>query len=259
VVILPACLCLSDAEARAIEAFCRAGGTIIADYLPGIWDQHGKGRAAGGVLDSLFGVRHDPGMTAKDLFGGKLWCEVDQDANFGWKTYAEFLTNGNTCIQDASGFNKAVRGMPVGTIRKVGQGTAVLMNLSPQWYNAHRDAGFKAAVARETFIRPVEAAIGRRWVEIEGAGDREFGYEITYFRAANGRTVLFLCLNPDIAGTELGGGSASRLDTAAIPVWLKFGHPVQDARNERTGEALGNGTTFRLTWVKNQAVVLSFA
>ena len=49
VLILPACLCLSDAEAQAIEAFCRRGGTVIADYLPGVWDQHGRGRAAGGV------------------------------------------------------------------------------------------------------------------------------------------------------------------------------------------------------------------
>ena len=91
------------------------GGTVIADYLPGVWDQHGRGRKAGGALDALFGVRHDPAMTAADVFGGKLWCEVDQDANFGWKTYAEFLTNGNTCLKDPSGFHKAVRDMPVAT------------------------------------------------------------------------------------------------------------------------------------------------
>ena len=58
VLILPACLCLSDAEARQIKAFCDRGGTVIADYLPGLWDQHGKGRRAGGVLDDLFAVPH---------------------------------------------------------------------------------------------------------------------------------------------------------------------------------------------------------
>ncbi len=36
VLILPACLCLSDAEARQIRAFCERGGTVIADYLPGL-------------------------------------------------------------------------------------------------------------------------------------------------------------------------------------------------------------------------------
>ena len=139
--ILPACLCLSDAEARRIKDFCRAGGTVIADYMPGLWDQHGKGRPDGGVLDDLFGVKHDPNMRPADVFGGKLWCEVDQDANFSWKTYEEFLTNGNTCIKDASGFNKAVRKMDDGEVNRFGKGTAVLMNLSPQWYNAYRVAG----------------------------------------------------------------------------------------------------------------------
>ena len=48
VLVLPACLCLSDAEARRIEEFCRRGGTVIADYMPGLWDQHGRGRPDGG-------------------------------------------------------------------------------------------------------------------------------------------------------------------------------------------------------------------
>jgi hypothetical protein len=37
VLILPACLCLSDTEVRRIEDFCRRGGTVIADYMPGLW------------------------------------------------------------------------------------------------------------------------------------------------------------------------------------------------------------------------------
>src|SRR5208282_3356292 len=97
--ILPACLCLSDAEARQIRTFCQNGGSVIADYLPGLWDQHGKGPPAGGALDDLFDVRHDPQMGSSDLFGKKLWCEVDQDANFNWKTYEGFLTRDNACIK----------------------------------------------------------------------------------------------------------------------------------------------------------------
>ncbi len=48
VLILPGTYCLSDVEADRIKAFCKAGGTVIADYLPGCWDQHGKGREKGG-------------------------------------------------------------------------------------------------------------------------------------------------------------------------------------------------------------------
>ena len=109
VLILPHVLAMSDAEARRIREFCKAGGTVIADYLPGVWDQHGKGRAHGGALDDMFGVKHSPSLRPADLFGGRLWVETDQDANYGYKVYEQLLTNGNTCIKDASGFNKAVR------------------------------------------------------------------------------------------------------------------------------------------------------
>ncbi len=256
--LLPACLCLSDAEARAIEAFCRRGGTVIADYLPGVWDQHGRGRASG-ALDALFGVRHDSALTAKDVFGDNdLWCEVDQDANFGWKTYAEFLTNANTCIKDASGFHKGVRTMPVANVHRAGKGTAVLMNLSPQWYNAYRVAGFTAAKRRETFVRHVTAAGVRRWVEIENAGAATFGYEITYFRTSNGRTILFLCANGETVGSELGGGNAVGLKTGALPVTLKFARPVKNVRDERRGLDLGGGRRFAFTWPQNEALTLSF-
>ena len=257
VLILPACLCLSDAEASAIAAFCRRGGTVIADYLPGVWDQHGRGRAGGGALDHLFGVRHDPVMTQADVFGGH-WYEVDQDANFGWKTYEEFLTNGNTCLLDPSGFHKAVRSLPTATVRRVGLGTAVLLNLSPQWYNAYRVAGHEAAKHRETFLHHVTASGVKRWVEIENAGEATFGSEITYFRLADGRTVLFLCLNPETVGTEAGGGNAVGLKTGPVPVTLRFAHPVRHVRDERRGADLGGGTRFHFDWPQNEAVVLSF-
>jgi hypothetical protein len=136
VLVLPACLCLSDAEARQIESFCRNGGTVIADYLPGLWDQHGKGRPAGGALDEMFAVHHDPRLAAASLFNGSarpLWCEVDQDANFSAKSAEQFMTNASACIKDVSGFNKAVRDMPVGHANHYGKGTALLLNLSPQW------------------------------------------------------------------------------------------------------------------------------
>lgn len=258
VLILPACLCLSDAEARQIEAFCRAGGTVIADYLPGLWDQHGKGRAGGGALDAMFGVHHDAGMKPAELFGGKWWCEVDQNLNFSWKTYQEFMTNGNTCLKDASGFDKAVRGMEVVKVNRVGKGTAVLMNLSPQWYNAYRVAGFEAARQREVFMKPVREGGVKRWVELKGAGAPEHGYEITYFEK-EGRTFVALVLNPEITVSSTGGGNSVGLKTETIPVTLRFAGAVKDVRDERTGKEMGEGDEFKFKWVMNQAIVVSFA
>ena len=253
--ILPACLCLSDAEARAIETFCRNGGTVVADYLPGVWDQHGRGRKMGGALDALFGVRHDPALTMRDIFGGKLWAETDQDANYSWKTYEELLTNANYCLKDRSGFNKAVRAMPTNHANRAGKGTAVLLNLSPQWYNAYRAAGFEAAKRRETFIKPL--GVTPR-IEIENAGAAEFGYEITTFRKPDGRHISFLVGNPETSGTEAGGGNAVGLKTAPLHITLKFAAPVRNVRDERTGKEAGTGTRFPFVWNQNEAVVFSY-
>ena len=124
----------------------------------------------------MFGVAHDPDTKAGDVFGKKLWAEVDQDQNYSWKSYEEFLTKGNTCERDASGFHKAVRGLPVGHANKFGEGRAVLMNLSPQWYNAFRAAGPKPAFKREVFMKPVfDAGVRPRVTIVEAEAAHEDG------------------------------------------------------------------------------------
>jgi hypothetical protein len=259
VLILPATLCLSDAEARKIKAFCEAGGAVLADYMPGLWDQHGKGRAGGGVLDSLFGVKHDPKITAKDVFNGtgKLWCETDQDVNYSYKSYAGLLSNQNTCQKDASGFNKAVLKMDVAKVNKVGKGTAVLFNLSPQWYNAYRVAGAGEAAKRSVFMKPLHEAGLQRWVQIKDAGEKAFGYEIAYWAKGN-RTIAFLIANKEVAATDVGGGAAVGLTADTLPVTLAFTRDVKNVKDERAGKDLGSGKEFKLDWKMNEACVLSF-
>ncbi|MDB6174936.1 MAG: hypothetical protein JWL59_4247 [Chthoniobacteraceae bacterium] len=260
VLILPACLCLSDAEARQIKAFCQRGGTVIADYLPGVWDQHGKGRADGGALDEMFGTHHDSALHASDIFGGKLWVEVDQDANFSWKSYEEFLTNKNTCIKETSGFYRAVRALPVDKVNHFGRGTAVLMNLSPQWYNAYRTAGAAASAKRGVFMHHLSDAGITPRVRLKSADESTHGYEMTYWAKAAGsskRTILFLCLNPEISGTALGGGNSVGLKSALVPVTLQFAKEVQ-LRDERTGKEMGSGKEFSFDWKQNEAAVVSF-
>lgn len=258
VLILPGCLCLSETEARRIRAFVEAGGTVVADYLPGLWDQHGKGRAGGGVLDDLFGVKHSPELKVTDVFGGgKLWCEIDQDVNFGWKTYQEFLTNKNNCVKDASGFHKAVRAMETPSPKRVGKGTAVLLNLSPQWYNAYRVAGATEAKKRSAFIDPIQAALGSRWASLRGDEGKLHGYEITYWKK-DGRTILFACMNPEITVTTTGGGNSAGLKAEENSVTLVSSGKLTGVRDERTGKDLGEGTEFKFAWKMNEAIVISF-
>jgi len=255
VLILPAVLCLSDVEAARIRDFCRNGGTVIADYLPGLWDQHGRGRSTGGVLDDMFGLRHDPAMKAGDIFQTRLWAETDQDANYEYKTFRDLLTNANTCLTDDCGFNRAVRTMPVNHTNPFGKGRAVLMNLSPQWYNAYRTESPELAAKRSVFMAPLKAAGLTRWVEISGPDT--FGYEITYWQIP-GRTLVFVGYNPELEVSMLGGGHATSLKTGESAITLRFDRPVNDVRNERTGRKLGSGTEFPLLWRMNEALVISF-
>lgn len=250
--ILPACLCLSEAEAREIRRWVNEGGTVIADYLPGMWDQHGKGREAG-VLDDVFGAHQSGAMHMGDVFGGNLWCETDQDANFSYKTYEELLTKKNGSIKDASGFDLAVRANPGVKVNHFGKGTAVLLNLSPQWYNAYRVAGAKEAAKREAFLKYLPV---KPWVKLVDASGKSFGAEITYWRN-NGRTFLFVTYNPEVTGSEKGGGNSAGLKSDTVAVSLEFDQAVRGVRDERAGKGLGDGKLFRFDWKMDEAVVVS--
>ena len=256
VLILPAILAISDAEARQIKAFCKAGGTVIADYMPGLWDQHGRGRKAGGALDDMFGVKHDPGMKAADVFQPMLWVEVNQDAHYSFKSYDEYLS-GNKSIRHACGFHQAVRAAGVDRVAPFGRGKAALMNLSPVYYNAHRVNGMKPAAGRKTFMKHVHAAGPAPWVRIANAGEKTFGYEITYWRKG-GRTILFLVMNAERRANMLGGGNSVGLKADKVDITLKFTKPIQAVRDERAAKALPDGDTFTFAWTMNEAVVLSF-
>ena len=70
---------------------------------------------------------------------------------------------------------------------------------------------------------------------------------------------MFVCFNPEITGDSLGGGNSEGLKSATIQIDLKFSHPLEDVRNERSGEALGRGQIFNVDWKQNESVVLSFA
>ena len=58
VLLLPHAIALSDDEVREIEAFGAAGGTVLADTEPGLFDGHGRRRASA----VLTGVPHPEAM-----------------------------------------------------------------------------------------------------------------------------------------------------------------------------------------------------
>lgn len=72
VLILPQSFAISDKERAEIEAFVKAGGTVIADNAAGILDGHCR-KQPQGMLDTLFGIKRD-GKTDTTL-GVKLGNE----------------------------------------------------------------------------------------------------------------------------------------------------------------------------------------
>lgn len=62
---LPTCSAMSDKEISKTEAFVANGGVLIADMMPGIYDQHGKPRT-NNPLDKVFGINRDKNAFVKD-------------------------------------------------------------------------------------------------------------------------------------------------------------------------------------------------
>jgi hypothetical protein len=52
--------------------------------------------------------------------------------------------------------------------------------------------------------------------------------------------------------------NAVGLKTQTIPVTLELAGPVKGARDERTGQELGQGSAFSFNWSMNRAIVFSF-
>lgn len=253
VLILPACYALSGIEARRIADFAAAGGTVIADFACGLFDQHGRGRRRG-ALDNLFGVRHDGTETRRDLFGGTLWVETDQEAGYGYRTFRELFATVQPRLD--RGFAVAERRLPVGTVRQAGKGRAVYLNLSPQRYLMYRQEGKATDELRRPFLEPVLAAGVRPWIRAQTR--HPVHLEVTSWSRA-GRTLVFVLQNVPVRGTSTGKGSAEGLVEARIPIEVRLAAPVTGVIDERTRRKLPDGDHFSFELDTTEAVLFSFA
>lgn len=264
VLILPRTLALSEAEAEAIRAFCAAGGTVVADYLPGVFDEHGRGRATG-CLDALFGVRRNPEAGVLD---GRNIAEVNAEryqeplsARFSYEGALRW--NGIVVYERglrAAGGSTArasVGEADVVITRRAGRGRAVYLNLTPSAYLLHR--GADGAPYRQVVWAILGGAGLHPRVRVLSGGAEVPMCERLFWQRA-GRTYLFLVRNPVRMARVDGAGSVDGLaESGPIPIELEFRSPVRDLRNERTGKALGSGRRFADQWVPYEAGVYSCA
>lgn len=256
VLVLPACYALSDVETQRLTAFCRRGGTVIADFGCGLFDQHGTGRRRG-ALDSLFGVTHDGAETSKDFFGaGKLWVETDQDAGFSYKKHADLFATVKCRLE--KGYAVAEHRLPLGKDTLVGRGRAVYLNLSPQRYLQYREEGAATDAHRAPFIAPVIAGGAKPWIEVIGPDDRRPANCETTYWSKGGRTYVFVVQSAAVTGSPTGGGGAEGLVARKVPIEVRFPGVVRGVVDERSGQKMGASQTFRFAWNTAEAVLLSF-
>lgn len=138
VIILPKIVCLSDKERDKLKDYVDKGGVLIADYLCGIFDEHGKFRQKG-ALDDVFGIRRDD---TAGYFNGKGVTEIDAEK------YTSDFPSRFTFYQGADYHNhlvKAERGTSSFLNQNVyGKGRSYYLNLSPleYWNDEKRASGY---------------------------------------------------------------------------------------------------------------------
>jgi hypothetical protein len=254
VLILPACYALSNVEAARIGEFCKAGGTVIADFACGLFDQHGKGRRHG-ALDDLFGVAHDGSLRKRDFFDGSLWVETNQDVAYSFTRYRQLLETTHCALREDFAVAENRLGTP--QIRQVGRGRAVYLNLSPQRYLQYREEGRATDGHQATFLRQINPAGRPPRVVVTHQGRRPPWCEVTYW-SKGGRTFVFVLENVPVSATTTGGGGAAGLDSRAIPIDVEL--PVaREVIDERTGKALGEGKRFTFRFQRTEPVFFSYA
>ena len=111
-------------EAAALDAFVRAGGTVISDVRPGIRNGHCKALQAG-ALDALFGIRRT-GTPEPTKGQAKIG---DYEMHLGNDQYAADPGIAVTTGQALGKLGPA----PLMVVNRTGKGQTILLNLSPRF------------------------------------------------------------------------------------------------------------------------------
>ncbi len=185
VLVLPESLAIGEQEAKQIEAFARGGGTVIADFLPGVFDEHCKRREAG-ALDDLFGVSR----------GAAIGMIVQPERS---------LQEGSGLPDMAEPRLLRPEGGPALMVeREVGKGKACYLNISPIDYAKLRLVGQGQLFLR--FVGEILTKAGARPVVRVSAADGggpPVGCEVISYQGEGCRYVAIM-RNPEYGVSDLG-------------------------------------------------------
>jgi hypothetical protein len=258
VLLLNKTLCLSDAEAAAIKSFAAKGGVVIADHLCGVFDEHGKARAAG-ALDELFGVKHD---LSKGILSGDTLTEIDGEnggafAEKNWKVTGVPMFKGLPIYERGLTAAGGKADYTDGGTAVVRNGKHVYLNISTAGVQLKRpknEIGEWLAFTAELFK---QAGVTPR-VKLALNGEPAKHTEALFWKNGDSTT---LCVVKNLgrkATIDSFGSMDEGLGAGGVKLKLSFAAPVKELKNERTGKDLGAGTDFEDDFTPWEANVYTY-
>ncbi len=138
------------------------------------------------------------------------------------------------------------------TVKEIGNGRAVYLNLSPQRYLQFREEETSDQAIRDIFLKEVYTAGVQPWVNITVNDKRPENIEATYWKK-DGRIMVFIFLNsskyvdPD-----------KELRDQTIKINVKLPTNVKKIKNERKDQVIYDGPEFSFDFNPLEAIFFSF-
>ncbi|MDZ4198865.1 MAG: beta-galactosidase trimerization domain-containing protein, partial [Kiritimatiellia bacterium] len=195
ILILPFTQAMSVEEAASLRDWVAAGGVLVADVRPAIFDGRCKLRSTG-ALDDVFGVSRTGLADARTLDGTLVGALAETPLE---GTFSRLRVDGGITAAGAVALGSA-EDTPLFLVHPFGHGQAVLLNFSLSSYPSLSapTTPESAAVAIETLFRLAKVHPAWRWTDAQG--NRLRHVEITRWR--NGDQEIVSLFRPSGPGGE---------------------------------------------------------
>jgi hypothetical protein len=231
VLLLPQSVAMSPRECRQVEAFVRAGGTVIADSMTATMDEHCR-RLPQGQLDALFGIRRTGVAWRGQAGGGTLTAAA---AATPLPVFEPDIAPTNGKPARAGAQAAAI------TAKRVGKGRAIYLNLEMHDNGKLRLTTPKGEAYRDLFGRLLREAGVAPQVQVlaTASGNPLPGVEVWRYQSSDADYVA-LQTNPTSEADSLGpvayaGGRALTQTTRAE---VRLGRKAR-VKEIRSGKELG--------------------
>jgi len=241
VLLLPQSVAISRKECQQVEAFVRAGGTVIADNMTAAMDEHCK-RLQRGQLDGLFGIqRRAANCRAVEQAASLFVEEAEASALPPIVTGSAPLQVYEPDITATTGNARYVTNFAPAVIEnRVGKGRAVYLNLDMHNYSKYRLTPLGGESYRECFRQLLQESGVEAPVKILTTDSRPaMCVEVWRYRG-NGADYIALMRNAEVNADSLGSidyqDVADMDKSARLQVILAQRVHIRDIR---TGKSFG--------------------